>query len=95
MHIISRKALNEFAATHPYAGSALADWYRKMKAGSFGSLVELRAVFPTADPVGDLVVFNVGGNTTRVITAIHYNRGKIYIRAVLTHAEYDKGTWKE
>ena len=27
--------------------------------------------------------------------ALHYNRGKVYIRAVLTHAEYDTGAWKE
>lgn len=66
-----------------------------MKAGSSGSLVELRAVFPTADLISDRVVFTVSGNTTRVITAIHYNRGKVYALAVLTHAEYDKGRWKE
>jgi HTH-type transcriptional regulator/antitoxin HigA len=28
-------------------------------------------------------------------TAIHYNRRKVYIRAVLTHGDYDKGEWKE
>ena len=95
MRVISRKALNDFAAAHPYAEGALAEWYRKMKAASFHSLAEARALFPTADPVGKLTVFNVGGNTARIITAIHYNRGRVYIRAVLTHAEYDKDAWKE
>jgi mRNA interferase HigB len=95
MRIISRKALNEFAATHPTARAALADWYAKMKAATFQSLAEVRAVFPTAAPVGKLTVFNVGGNKVRVVTAIHYNRGRVYIRAVLTHAEYDEDTWKE
>jgi len=42
-----------------------------------------------------LTVFNIGGNKARLIAAIHYNRGKVYIRAVLTHAEYDKNKWKE
>jgi mRNA interferase HigB len=58
MRIISRKALNDFAAVHPNARAALADWYRKMKAASFQSLAEVRATFPTADPVGKLTVFN-------------------------------------
>lgn len=95
MRIISRKALNEFAATHAYAEAALANWYKKMKTASFHSLADVRAVFPTTDSVGKLTVFNVGGNTVRVITAIHYDRGKVYIRAVLTHTEYDKDRWKE
>lgn len=95
MRIISRKALNDFAEKHPNTRSALADWYAKMKVASFHSLVEARSVFPTADAVGKLTIFNVGGNTVRLVTAIHYNRGRVYIRAVLTHAEYERGAWKE
>lgn len=52
-------------------------------------------MFPHADKVGKFTVFNVGGNKVRIIAAIHYNRGKVYIRQVLTHSEYDKGAWKE
>jgi mRNA interferase HigB len=95
IHIITRKRLNEFAAQHPTAAPALQRWYALMKAGSFQSFAELRATFPSADQVGKLTVFNIGGNTTRLIAAIHYNRQRIYIRAVLTQAEYDKGDWKE
>ncbi|MBC8163028.1 MAG: type II toxin-antitoxin system HigB family toxin [Roseiflexaceae bacterium] len=95
MHIITRKRLNEFATKYPNTRSALQHWYRLVKAGEFRSFAELRAVFPNADQVGKLTVFNVGGNTTRLIAAIHYNRQKLYIRAVLTHEEYDQGKWKE
>jgi len=42
-----------------------------------------------------LTVFNIGGNAARLIAAIHYNRKRIYIRAILTHEEYDDGRWKE
>jgi len=45
--------------------------------------------------VGNLVVFNIGGNKYRLIAAIHFNRHKLYIRDVLTHAEYDKERWKK
>lgn len=95
MHIITRKRLNDFAERFPDTTNALAGWYRKMKQGDFSSIAEIRREFPTADKVGKLTVFNIAGNKVRLIAAIHYNRNKIYIRAVLTHAEYDEGKWRE
>ena len=95
MHVITRKRLNEFAALHPDCGSALAKWYRLVRSGSFPSFVDLRRTFPSADQAGKLTVFNIGGNKVRLVAAIHYNRRKVYIRAVLTHMEYDTGNWKE
>jgi mRNA interferase HigB len=95
MHIITRKRLNEFAEKYPDTKPALQRWYRLMKSGQFRSFAELRATFPSADQVGRLTVFNIGGGKARLIAAIHYNRQKVYIRAVLTHDEYDKGKWKE
>lgn len=95
MHIITRQRLLEFSAKCPDSESALEHWYRVMKRTDFASLVELRSAFPHADPVGDLIVFNIGGNKTRLIAAIHFNTQRVFIRHVLTHAEYDKGKWKE
>lgn len=95
MHVITRQRLNEFAEQHPQAKPSLAHWYRLMRRTDFANFVELRALFPSADQVGKLTVFNVGGNKVRLIAAIHYNRRKIYIRAVLTHTEYDEQRWKE
>ena len=95
MHVITRKRLNEFAEQYPEANAALARWYSLAKHNDFSNFAELRARFPSADQVGKLTVFNIGGNRVRLIAAIHYNRKKIYIRAVLTHAEYDEGKWKE
>lgn len=95
MHVITRKRLNDFAAEHPETKSGLQQWYKRVKEMSFMNFAELRAVFPSADQVGKLTVFNIGGNKVRLITAIHYNRQKVYIRAVLTHNEYDEGRWKE
>ncbi len=95
MHVITRKRLNEFAKIHPDTKNALAQWYQLVKEKEFTSFVELREMFASADQVGKLTVFNIGGNKIRLIAAIHYNRQKIYIRAVLTHPEYDQGKWKE
>ncbi len=95
MHIITRKRLNEFAERFPETNNALTHWYRLMKSGDFASIHDLRKIFPSADKVGKLTVFNIGGNKVRVVAAMHYNRKKVYIRAVLTHKEYDTGSWKE
>ncbi len=76
MHIITRKRLNVFAAKYPSAKSSLQHWYTLMKKMKFESFVHLRQTFPDADQVGNLTVFNIGGNKFRLITAIHYNRKK-------------------
>lgn len=95
MHILSRKALRSFWERYPESEPPLARWYKIMERSTFGNFAELRATFPTADLVGELVVFNIGGNKYRLIASIHFNRGKVYVRHVLTHTEYNRGTWKE
>jgi len=66
-----------------------------MKTNNFDSFHDLRKIFPSADQVGKLTVFNIAGNQIRLIAAIHYNTHKIYIRAILTHHDYNKDKWKE
>ena len=95
MHVITKKRLHKFAYKHPDCSNALASWYRIVKRTDFSTFVELRRAFPSADQVGRLTVFNIGGNKARIIAAVHYNRRRIYIRHVLTHAEYDRGDWRE
>ena len=95
MHVITRKRLNEFVDRYPETQNAIVQWYQLVKQSTVGNFVELRGTFPSADQVGKLTVFNIGGNKVRLIAAIHYNRQKLYIRAVLTHPEYDLGKWKE
>ncbi|MCH8292569.1 type II toxin-antitoxin system HigB family toxin [Candidatus Poribacteria bacterium] len=62
----------------------------------------MRITFSAHEPVDMLrlvlisaVVFNIGSNKYRLIASIHFNRSKVYIRHVLTHAEYDRGGWKK
>ena len=95
MHIISRKVLREFAQRHPDSETALDSWFHLVRTNQFHSFNALRQVFPSADKVGDVIVFNIGGNKYRLIAAIHFNRQKVYIRHILTHPEYDQGTWKK
>ncbi len=95
MDIIRQDRLIEFAQKHPNTKPSLNRWYRLMQERDFSSFKELRSVFPHADRVGNLTVFNIAGNKARLITYIFYGEQRIYIRDVLTHAEYDRGRWKE
>jgi mRNA interferase HigB len=94
MHIISKTPLKQFSELHPNAESGLSYWYKIASESQWQHLNDVRQTFPHADTVGQLTIFNICGNNYRLITKIVFPKGKVYIRAVLTHAEYDKGNWK-
>ena len=94
MHVISRKALRAFWALHPDSEKSLSRWFKIMRQTEFSSFTALHRTFPSADKVGEFVVFNIAGNKYRLIVSIHFNRGKVYIRHVLTHQAYDRGGWR-
>jgi mRNA interferase HigB len=91
--------LRNFTTKHPTSESSLNAWYKIVKNTDFSNFNDLKATFPNADVVKNaqgksLTVFNIHGNEVRLIAAIHYNTKTVYIRNILTHADYDKGRWK-
>ena len=90
MHVISRKKLLQAAGVHTELAGPLDAWYRIAKKAPWNSLMEVRQVFPSADAVGKFTVFNIKGNAFRLITEINYDTSKIFLRHVLTRAEYSK-----
>jgi mRNA interferase HigB len=94
MHIISRKLLRDFWLIHTGAETPLRAWLREAENADWNSFAEIREAFPSADKVQKYVVFNISGNKFRLVVVVHYNRGKIYVRDILTHAEYSRGRWK-
>ncbi len=93
MHVISRKKLLQAASRHPDLAPPLDIWYRIARRAQWRSLTDFRATFPSADGVGKYTVFNMKGNTYRLIVEINFRSQRLFIRHVLTHAEYDKGKW--
>ncbi len=94
MKIISNSALRAFAASHQQAEQQLQGWRRVIEKNRFNNWAELKAVFNTVDKVGELAVFDIGGNKYRFIAYLRFEKQIAYIKAVLTHGEYDKGAWK-
>jgi len=79
MYIVTRKRLLDFADKYPNTSTALNAWYRIVKQSKISNFSKLRKIFPSADKVGNLTVFNIGGNKIRLIAAIHYNTQCLYI----------------
>ncbi len=90
MVIITKGAIHEFARKHPGAVIPLNNWFDKAVNASWKNFTEVKATFNTTDSIGDdRYVFDIAGNNFRLIAMIHFNIRTLYIRAILTHAEYD------
>ena len=94
MQVITRRRLVEFASLFPEADDPLDRWYRIAKRAAWASFAQVREDFPQADLVDGLTVFNIGGNKFRLVVKINFRTGLVFIRRVLTHGDYDKGSWK-
>ena len=95
MHIISYKKIREFIKKHPNSKSPLNEWYHHVNSTGFYTFQEVRNMFSSADLVKNFVVFNIGGNNFRLIAYLNYDAQRLFIRHILTHAEYDKEEWKK
>ena len=95
MHIISPLAIRLAVNNYPHSANALAGWLKLLEENKFKNFTELKQIFGSVDKVGKFYVFDVGGNKLRIITAIHFNRGKVYVRAILNHKQYNQQHWKK
>ncbi len=95
MNVISKRCLFEKAAKHPDAKVALQYWFDVARQADWSCLEDIRQTYPATDMVGVLAIFNIRGNRYRLVVRMSFRRRRIYIKEFLTHAEYDKGTWKK
>ena len=91
MRVIAKSTLVEYYTKHPSAQKPLEDWYETTKRAEWQNLNDIRVAFNTVDYVGnDRYVFNIKGNDYRLVVVIRFTKGRVYIRFIGTHAEYDK-----
>ena len=95
MRVISETPLRKFWGKHSDAETSLRHWIKATKSASWKNFMEVRETFSTADVYGKYTIFNIGGNKYRLIAVIHFNTERVYVRYILTHAEYDEGSWKK
>jgi mRNA interferase HigB len=99
LRIISKKKLRLFwqIPANAEAEVPLRFWYGAVRKADWQTFADVRATFNTADlEAGSRkVIFDIGGNKYRLIAVIDFMRHIVFVRFVLTHKEYDKGTWKK
>ena len=91
MRIIALITLRLFWEQHSDAQQALQAWYRDAKRATWKTPADISNVYRNASIVGNnRVVCNIRGNQYRLMVAINYPSGIMYIRFIGTHAEYDR-----
>ena len=89
MRIITLKTLRLFWEQHPDAQQALQAWYRDAKRATWHTPADIKNVYRNASIVGNnRAVFNIRGNQYRLVVAINYTHGIVYIRFIGSHDDY-------
>ena len=90
MVIITKGAIHEFSRKQPRSTQPLNDWFDKTQGADGRNFQDVKSTFNSVDFIGnDRFVFNIGGNNYRLVAMIHFTIRTLYIRAILTHKEYD------
>lgn len=91
MNIITKPTLIYYAGKYPVASNSLLIWYKDFSNANFNSFNELKAVYNNASIIANnRVIFNIKGNSFRLIISINFKKQAAYIIWFGTHSEYDK-----
>ena len=91
LNIITRRTLIDYCKKYPAATTALREWYHELEKSEFNNFNELKKMYGNASVVGDdRVVFNIMGNTYRLVVRIVFDYRAVQIKWFGTHAEYDE-----
>ena len=91
MRIVAKRTLLDFIARHAHAEQALLAWYAEASKANWKTPQNIKDQYASASFVGrNRVVFNIKGNDFRLIVAVAYQIGVVYVKFVGTRAEYDK-----
>lgn len=90
MRVITEKRIREFIDREPRSADAMWHWVDAIEAANWRNPGDLKATFASVSFVGDLTVFNVGGNKYRIAAFVHYLKRVVYVKRIGVHKEYDK-----
>jgi mRNA interferase HigB len=96
LRIIARKTLKQFVASlqgskgQNAVKSALDAWFHEVQAADWKSPTDVIRSYANASIVSDRVVFNIKGNSYRLVVSVDYRRQIVFIKWLGTHVQYDK-----
>jgi mRNA interferase HigB len=94
VRVISHKAIVRFGQRHPEAATSLDAWYRITRRADWSGFADVRTVFPSVDRVGASYVFDIPHNRYRLVAEVNFTHRCVFVRRILTHAEYDRRRWQ-
>ena len=97
MRIIARRKLRDFVQKRrgqrdaQALTSALDAWFAEVRNAAWPNMAAVKKLYATASVVSaDRVVFNIKGNSYRLVAAIDFEKAIVFIKWIGTHADYDK-----
>ncbi|MDA3938280.1 MAG: type II toxin-antitoxin system HigB family toxin [Spirochaetia bacterium] len=91
MKVIARKTIDSFNRKHPDAKSSIESWYQEALAAYWKNTMDIKNRYAAASILGEnYVIFNIKGNSYRLVTKVAYKRQTVFIKWIGTHAEYSK-----
>ena len=91
MRAIARRALKDFWIRHPDAEAPLRAWFRDVSFAKWSGPADVKRRYPSASMLGhNRVIFNIKGNTYRLVVHMRYDLNRAYVRFVGTHSDYNK-----
>jgi mRNA interferase HigB len=90
MLIANLSILEEFMHRHPPSRKPLLRWIRVAKGAKWKHLIDIKSDFNSVDYINDIYIFDIKGNSYRLITEILFVSQIIFILYVRTHSEYDR-----
>jgi mRNA interferase HigB len=95
LHVISKSAWRQAVGSDRKLETAIGEWHKIATCATWQNLVDVRKVYPHADFVDPFTIFNIKGNAYRLVVKIEYRWQMIFVKHLLSHAEYDRGAWKQ
>ncbi len=95
MRVIAKSTLRKFWRRYPDAEGPLLAWFREAEKEDWDSPAKVKQKYRSASFVGDRVVFNIKGNSYRLVVRINYAFRVVLVRFVGTHKQYDAIDVKE
>lgn len=91
MNIVSKPTIISYIEKYPAAATALQAWHKDFLKAKFKNPNELKDVYGNASVLSNgRVIFNIKGNSFRLIVSIDFKRQSAYVIWFGTHVEYDK-----
>lgn len=89
--IFAKSTLREFWEKHPDSEQYLKTWYATAMSAEWKTPIDVKQSYANASILKDSrIVFNIKGNSYRLVVKFNFEQQLAFIRFIGTHLEYDK-----